>query len=830
MPARIRYAIRSLSKAPLLSLVVVFSLGLGIGANTAIFSLLRQLILNSLAVPRPQELVLLTAPDDTKGGRNSTSTSGDMAYIFSYPMFRELEKDPAGLTSLAGFRSIGANLAYRNQTISANVLVVSGGYFPTLGARPLIGRTIAPDDDRGRNPVAVLGYGYWHDILGAAPDALNRAMRINGQVFTIVGVAPKAFTGTTMGDEPAAYVPLSLKPHLTPNWDGTTRWDDFWLYLVGRLKPGVSLPQAQAALNGRYAGLVEVQAKSVSWYGAKTAERVRRSRLTLKDGSHGNSGFRDDARTPVLILMAATVLVLLIATANAANLLLARSAQRRREWAIRAAVGAGRGEIMRQFLTEAMLLAAAGCVCALLFGFVTLRLLLHQVLAGNDLPQYSLSAQVAWPVLLFSLGVSLLTGLLFGLYPAWEASRVSVACTLKDEAGQTSATRGTAMVRRSLVCVQVVVATALLIPTGLFLKSMVNLFHVDLGIRTENVVEFGLEPELNGYRPQQSRALFERVEAEVGAIPGVRSITPAMVPLIGDDRWGSDVVTEGGTATPQQHGHSWLNAVEPGYFGKIGIPLMAGREFAAGDDLGGPPVAIINQEFVRRYFPGTNPIGRHMGNAKPNIEVVGVVKDSHYASVKEKPYPVYYTPWRQNKEIGALEFYVRSALPADAIIPQIRKVLAGIDRNLPAEHLRSLDDQIALNISNDRVVLQLSGAFAILATVLAMLGLYGVMAHNVTRRTPEFGIRMALGASPGRIRGIVMREMLWIVGIGLALGVPAALALARFTESQLYGVKPRDVPVVAAATLALTLTAAVAAWLPARRASRVSPVRALRYE
>jgi len=343
-------------------------------------------------------------------------------------------------------------------------------------------------------------------------------------------------------------------------------------------------------------------------------------------------------------------------------------------------------------------------------------------------------------------------------------------------------------------------------------------------------VQFGLSPELNGYKPEQSRALFERVEAEVAAIPGVRSVCDTMVPLIGDSRWGSDVVVQGATTPEARNGHSWLNAIGPGHFGKIGIPLVAGREFGGQDNLAGARVAIVNQEFVRRYLQGRNPIGERFGNSKPELEIVGVVKDSHYASVKEKPYPVFYTPWRQDKEIGALEFYVRTALPADRMIPQIRKVLAGLDRNLPAEHLRTLEEQVALSISSDRVVLQLSAAFAILATALAMLGLYGVMAHNVARRTQEIGIRMALGASPTRIRGMVLREMSWIVLVGLALGVPSALALARFTESQLYGVKPRDAAVVACATLALALTAAAAAYLPARRASRVSPMRALRYE
>jgi predicted permease len=388
------------------------------------------------------------------------------------------------------------------------------------------------------------------------------------------------------------------------------------------------------------------------------------------------------------------------------------------------------------------------------------------------------------------------------------------------------------LVRKVLVCAQVVVAAVLLIPTGLLMKSMVNLFHVDLGVRTENVVGFALSPELNGYKPAQSKALFERVESEMAALPGVRNVSDALVPLIGDSRWGSDVHPEGYTPAPGQNsGHAWYNEIGPGYFGKMGIPLIAGREFSEADNLGGPQVALINEEFVRKYFAGKNPVGRHFGTGVgQTIEIVGVVKDSHYAAVKEKPYPVFYIPWRQDKEIGSMVFYVRTALPPENMIAQVRQFVARIDRNLPADGLRTLDQQIALNISNERILVQLASAFAMLATALAMLGLYGVMAHSVARRTREIGIRMAIGATPRLIRGMVMRDMLWIVGIGLVLGVPAALLLAKYTESQLYGVKPQDTVVTVCAALVLAATAAVAAFVPARRASKVSPMRALRYE
>ena len=825
--SRTRYALRSLAKAPLLSLVVVVSLGLGIGANTAIFSLLHQLVLASLPVPHPEELVVLMSSNEFKNGRASSNDSGNTNYTFSYPFFRELEKNGSGVAGLAAFRNLGANLAFAHQTIAGSVNVVSGRYFQVLGVQPRIGRAITPDDDRpgAGNPVAVLGYGYWSDRLGARTDVLNQTIRINGQPFTIVGVAPKGFDGTTIGQDPAAYVPISLKPRLTPNWDGTDRVDDYWIYLFARVKPGTTRQQAAAALNSTYAGLVETHAPNNHLSPGQT-RRYAQSRLTLLDGSQGNSSVRASTRVPMFILMGATAMVLLIAMANAANLLLARSAQRRRELAIRAAIGAGRGELMAQLLTEALLLAAAGGIAGILLGGATLKLLVAQV-AGDERIYY-LTTQLEWPVLAFAVGLSLLTGMIFGLYPAWDGARSSSAATLKDESGQSSGTRSAARIRRGLVCAQVMISAMLLIPTGLFLKSLVNLMHVDLGMNTENVVGFSISPSRNAYKIAQIRTLFERTETELAAIPGVRGVSAAMVPLIAGDNWGNSLKIEG--RKERDGDNSMVNEISAGYFGKMEIPLIAGREFKESDNAAAPKVAIVNQQFVKKLLEGRNPLGIHFSADKLTMEIVGVVRDSHYSGVKQQPPPVYYTPWRQDDVLNDLSFYVRSAVTPGETIAGIRRVMHGIDPDLPLEDLRTLDDQVRLNIRNDRIVLQLAAAFAILATVLAMLGLYGVMAHSVARRTREIGIRIALGARPRSIRGMVLRDMLWILGIGLATGIPAALALSRLTESQLYGVKSFDALVLASATAALAVTAAAAAYLPARRASKVDPLMALRYE
>ena len=826
---RIRFALRSLRRAPLLSLVVVASLGLGIGVNTAIFSLLHQVVLSALPVPHPEQLVLLSSPGDLKNGRTSDNDSGNADYIFNWHTFRELEKHKE-LADIAGFCTFPANLAFSRQTVTGSLMTVSGRYFQVLGVQPLAGRLIAPEDDitGGGNPVAVLSWRYFHDKLGGDMSLLNQSVKVNGQPFTIVGIAPPKFTGTTVGSEPSVFVPISFKPVLTEGWNGTDKLGDYWVYLVGRLKPGVTRAQAEGSLNVAYHSLIEEMAPGLNQSIAKTP-RFLEQKLILKDGYQGNSGFRDDNRTALQILLLATGLVLLIAIANAANLLLARSAERRKEFAIRAAMGAGRGELIGQFLTEAMLMAAAGGVAGLAFSEVTLRLLLASWSVG---PKDSFAATgLDWPVLWFSLGLSLATGLLFGLYPAWVASRVTVSAALSDETGKSSASRASTRLRRALVCGQVTIAVILLVPTGLFLKSLVNLLNVNLGMRTDHIIGFHIVPHLNGYAPTQNRAIFERAEQNLAAIPGVRSAVGSVVPLIGSSNWGTSIRVEGmdGNKTV----NSKFNEVGPGFFSQAGIPVVAGRDFLPGDTATGPKVFIVNETFVKQFLGGRYAVGLHAGTGRGfalDGEIVGVVKDSHYSSVRQAPPPVFYRPWRQGDRPTEISFYLRTYVPPDQVVPRIRSVMRSIDPDVPIQNLRTLEEQVHFNIRQDEFIMRLAAAFAALATLLAMLGLYGVMAHGVARRTREIGIRMALGAAPARICSMVMSELLWILGFGLGVGIPAALATTRLVESRLYGVNGSDATIIAGAAVLLSITAAVSAWWPARRASRIDPLSALRYE
>jgi predicted permease len=832
----LRYAFRSLARTPVVTLVVVFSLGLGIGSNTAIFSLLHQIVLRSLPVPDPGELVLFNSPGEFKSGRQSMNNAGGSEYIFNHRTFRALEADSSGVAEVAAFRQGSANIATEASTVSGSVLMVSGDYFSALRIRPLMGRFLNRQDDvpGHGNPAVVLGYGYWQEKLGSDPQVVDRQIRVNGHSFTVVGVAPRGFTGLTLGDDPDVYVPLAFKPQMTPGWDGTDRLNDYWLYLFARLVPGTSREQAAAALNGAYRGLVEEQAATVTGRDEAFIERFRQSRLTLIDGRHGNSSFREGSRTPALILMAASILVLLIAMANAANLLLARSTQRRKELSIRMALGAERRHLMGLLLSEALLMALAGGAVGLLLARWTLSLLVSWIGSGEG-AVYFLTTRLQWPVLLFALGLSAATGLLLGLYPAWEAARRDVSDTLREGVGKASAGRGSARVRKTLVGAQVTISVLLLVPTGLFLKSLVNLVRVDLGWPTEQLVTFSVSPTLNGYTQERTRSLFKRMEEELAALPGVSAVTAGLVPLISGSNWSSGLTVEDFGGGPDKDADSSLNEVGPGFFARMGIPLLAGREFGPEDDLGGPQVAVVNETFARHFFGEESPLGKRFAqswgdNVELDIEIVGLVKDTNYSDVKQEKPRLFYLPWRQDDNLGYLTFYVRSGLPTGATISSLRQAMAGLDPDLPLENLQTMEAQIRDNIQADRIVLQLASVFALLATGLAMLGLYGVMSYSVAQRVREIGIRMALGAAGGRIRRMIFSEMLVILGLGVGTGIPLALGAARLAESQLFGVTAFDGPVLAGAIAALTLAALAAGYLPARRATRVDPVGSLRVE
>jgi predicted permease len=829
----LRYAFRTFKKTPVVSLVAIVSLALGMGANTAIFSVMDQILLRKLPVAEPDVLVNLTA-NGPHGGSNSTNMAGSSESTFTYPMFRDLEKRQTVFTGIAGHVTTGVNLAYKGQTSSGVGMLVSGSYFPVLQAIPAAGRLFTIDDDKapGASPLAVLSYGYWNSHFNRAPSIIGDQMLIDGVSFTVIGVAPEGFSGTTVGTMPDVFAPLSMREAIESGWRGLADRRSYWVYLFARLKPGVSREQAQAGMNTLFHGIIQdVDLPLQKGNSDRYRERFRDQIMTLKPGAHGQSEVLVMASTPMTILLAITGFVLLIACANIANLLLAKAAGRGREIAIRLAVGAQRAQLIRQLLTESVLLALAGGLAGLIVSNLTIRLLISFLPPEAVLP---LSPSIDPRTLAFTLGISVLTGVLFGVYPAFHATKHDLATALKDDAGSVSSTGAASRFRKVLVTGQIALSLLLLISAGLFLKSLVKIMRVDLGLRTQGVLTFSLSPDRNQYKPEQVRDFYARLEESIAAIPGVENMTVSRVPLLADSNWDLNVSVDGFAAGPDTDADAHFNQVGTGFFRTLGIPVVEGREFLKSDGINAPKVAMVNEAFKRKFSPNEAILGKRMqmGNGgKNDMEIVGVVKDAKYAQVKDPPPPVFYRPYTQDKQLGASSFYVlvRGMAPAD-LSSSIRSAVASLDPNLPVEEIHTFEKQMEDNVSLDRMITTLAAAFAALATVLAAVGLYGVLAYSVARRTREIGIRLAIGADPGAVRLMVLREVGILALIGALIGAPGAVLLAKFAEPLLYGLKSYDPIVVAASTALIMLVALGAGYFPARLAMKVAPVTALRYE
>jgi predicted permease len=830
--ANLKVALRTLFKTPFVTAVAVLSLALGIGANAAIFSLFNQMLLRPLPVPEPHRLVNLAGSFPNPGSQ-SCSMAGNCDVVFSYPMFRDLEKAQTVFTGIAAHRGFGANLSFRKQTLNARAIFVSGSYFPVLELKPALGRLFGSSDDLGvgASPLAVLAYSYWETRLASDPTVIGQPIVINGQPFTIIGVAPKGFEGTTLGERPSVYVPISMRGALEPGFNGFDRRTWYWVYLFARLKPGVPMAQAKRGIDAIYRPIInDVEAKQQQGLSDKTMERFRAKVVGVSDGARGQSSLHEQVRTPLYLLIGITGIVLIIACANIANLLLARAANRSMEMAVRLSLGASRGQLLTQLLTESCVLAVLGGIVSLLVARWTLAGL------GAMLPPDSLGGVkfvVDPTVVAFAAGLSILTGVLFGLFPALHATRADLVTTLRSNSGKHSSTRGAVQFRSSLVTAQIALSMALLIGAGLFVRSLLNVSRVNLGLSIENVVTFSVSPERNGYTREQSRQFFQRAEESLGAIPGVTGVTETMVGLLAGNSWGNDVEVDGWKSGPDIDSNSRFNEVGAGYFKTLGVPVLSGREFTPSDRLGSPKVAIVNEAFAKKFKLGRDAVGKHMAEsgAKINdIEIVGLVKDAKYNNVKDEIPPVYFRPWAQDSTTGFLNFYVRTAMEPRQIMRTIPAVIAQLDPNLPVEDLKTLPRQVQENVYLDRVISTLSASFAALATLLAAIGLYGVLAYTVAQRTREIGVRMALGADAGRVRTMVLRQVGRMTLIGGLVGIVGALALEKTARSLLYGLEGHDPLVVTASAVVLALVALGAGYLPARRASKIHPMQALRYE
>ena len=826
----VKLAFRTLFRTPLVTTVAVLSLALGIGANAAIFSLADQILLQSLPVPHPQQLINLSAPGPSPGS-HSCNQAGSCESIFSWPMLKDLQARQTVLSGLAGHRAFGASITVNNDPMTGDAMLVTGSYFGTLGIVPALGRLIQPADDEaiGAGTVAVLSHAFWKAHFASDRRVLGQTLIVNGRTLTIIGVAPEGFEGTTLGNRPLVYVPLTMSRALNV-YNDLDRRRNYWIYVFGRLKPGVTLEQAKAGLNAVYHPIItEVEAPLQQGMSDSTMVRFKAREIGVAPGARGQSSIHREAKTPLAMLFGVTFVVLLIACANIANLLLARGAGRATEMGVRLALGAGRRQLVGQLLTEAVILALMGGVVSLGVALGTLRLL-ASLLPPDAVSTFNFSIQPA--VVGFTALLAVGTGLVFGLFPALHSTRSDLVTAIRAGAGQISGHRGAGRFRAALVTAQITLATALLISAGLFLKSLVNVSKVDLGVKVDDVVTFSLSPERSGYDSVRSATLFHQVEQELARQPGVRAVTSSLVPLIAGSNWGTGVYVQGFPSGPDVDNESRYNEVGPGYFSALGIPILAGREIRDTDVHGGHRVAVVNETFAKKFHLPRNPVGMFMSQSSQdslNIEIVGLVRDAKYSDVKDSIPPLFFAPWSQDDRVGDLNFYVRTADLAGTMrsIPPLLKQLAP---TVPLEDLKSMPQQIRENIFLDRMMTILSSLFAGLATVLAAVGLYGVLAYTVQQRTREIGVRMALGADADRVRGLVFRQVGVMLGTGMVLGVAAALGLGKLLRSLLYGLEGHDPTVFAGSLVMLALVAFGATLVPVMRASRVNPVEALRYE
>ena len=830
--SNLRLALRMLVRTPALSAIAILSLAIGIGANAAIFSLYNQMLLRPLPVQDPYRLVNLGAPGP-KPGSQSSNQAGATENVFSYAMFRDLEKARTGFSGIAAHRSFEANIGYQGQTTARQGNLVSGSYFGVLGLAPAAGRLIGPDDDRtpGAHEVVVLSHGFWQTRFAMSPSVIGQTLMVNGVPMTIIGVAPEGFTSTTLGFLPSVYVPLSMRERLSGGWKGFENRRSYWAYLFARLAPGTTIEQATAAVNVPYRAIVnDVEAPLQDGMSQATLARFRAKQVTVQPGAQGQSRLMENARSRLYLLLAVTGFVLLIACANIANLLLARGAARAGEMAVRLSIGASRWQVVRQLLVESAVLAALGAALGLLVARATLTGIIAMVPSDDT---SFLSNRIDLPLLAFSAAIAVATGLLFGLFPALHSTRPDLVTAIKGTAGQPSGARAASRFRTALATTQIALSTMLLILAGLFTRSLMNVTRVDLGIDTERLVTFSLSPARNGYTPERSKALFERVEDELAAVPGVSAAGAGLVPLLAGNNWGSGVMVTGMTYDPDADTGSMYNEVSPGFFATVGMQLLAGRDFTRGDILGGPKVAIVNEAFARKFKITGKEVGTRMTtetgpNAKLDVEIVGVVKDAKYSEVKREIQPVFFMPYRQDENVGGITFYARTRLTEDALLQAIPRLVASLDPNLPVEDLQTMNAQVRQNIGVDRMISILSASFAVIATLLAAIGLYGVLAYTVTQRTREFGLRMALGADGGRVRRLVLGRVAWMTGIGAIVGIAGAVAIGLMGASLLFELKGYDPVVLVTSTTLLALVAFSAGLIPAVRASRVNPMTALR--
>ena len=837
----LRYALRMLARSPGFALIAVGSLALGIGANTVIFTAAQHMLLDRLAVPHPEQLRMLEwlqpsnngVVNDLWGWWDDRADGSSVSTSFSYPVYEQLREHNKSMQELFAFKPLnGQTVTVHGKPEALDVEMVSGNYFAALGVRPELGRGIDDGDDAapGGGRVAVISDRYWTTHFGRAADVIGKALLVNTVPLTIVGVAPKEFTGAYAAQgTPDVFFPMSMQPQLSPAAFNAakspsllTNTDEWWVLVMARTKPGVADRTAAAELSVTLEAAVRatmpVSGKSIP-------------RLLLMDGSRGQNPSADMAK-PITVLMALAGFVLLLACANLANLLLARAHVRQREMSVRMAMGAGRGRVVRQMLTESLMLSAMGGVAGLALAYAV-RNGVPRLLSNAWLPP-AFAARFDWRIFGFAAGISLLTGLVFGLAPAWAATRVEVSSGLKDSS-QTTTHRRRGLAGKALVALQVALSMLLVVGAGLFTRTLMDLGRVKLGFQTANLLMFQIVPPQARYPEAAATPLYRQLEEKLANIPGVERETIVEESLISGSADANTFVPEGTARKKDGDNPSVLfNATGSGFFSTFGIPIVAGRGFDATDTETSHKVAVINQALAKKYFPNVNPIGRtfDLGYHEPlQIEVVGICGDTKYYALRQEMEPIVYLPyWQRPHGISQATFVLKSRLDRAALMDAVGKAVASVDASLPLMDVRTQNEQIAAKMRGERIFADLTAAFGVLALLLAAIGIYGMLAYSVSRRTSEIGIRMALGARPAKVLGMVLREAAWIAAVGIIGGLGAALAMGKLIASLLYGLKAWDPTTLVGSALLLGLVALAASWIPARRAAGVDPMRALRHE
>jgi len=832
--ADLRYGARILSKNRGFTAIAVTSLALAIGANTTIFSIAKSLLYDRLGVPHPEQLRMLSWSATRHsvvhamwGEFDSTPDGGSKCSSFSYPVYRQLSAHNTVMQDLFAFQGEGMNATMHGNARQVRAEMVSGNYFSGLDLRPQLGRPIQPSDDSvtGSGAVVVISEGIWEREFGRSPNVLGQTIALNQVPMTIVGVNPRGFTGADDNQvSPDVFVPISMQPVIDPKGkrsylDGSEIW---WLKVMGRVKPGVEDSQAQAVLSSQLDSAVRGNMT------VKPGEAI--PRLAISDGSRGNHLGDNDFEKPAYVLLALTGLVLLLACANIANLMLARGAQRQREMSVRLALGAGRSRILRQLLTESLLLAGVGGLGGLLLGYLGRNAIPR--LLTNAWEESEISVHFDWQVFGFTAAVTIATGLLFGLAPAWMAARTEVSSSLK-ESGQTVTRRRKGLGGKSIVAFQIALSTLLVVGAGLFLRTLVALRTIDAGFRTDHLILFSISPPAKRYTPGKDVELHSRLEENFAAILGVQSVTAASMAYISNSMSNETFLPAGESRDEKKDQAEYVNTVGNGFFASMGIPIIAGRPFGPQDTTTSLKVAIINQSLARKRFANVNPIGKEFktGNdAQGAMRIVGICADTRYANLRDDPPAQFFRLYRQQTEVGGMNYAVRTRIEPGVLAASLREVVKKVDRDLPIVDVRTQQEQIDATMQTERLLASLTVGFGVLALALACVGIYGIMAYSVANRRNEIGIRMALGAQPGQVRGMILRESTWLAIAGIVTGVGAALGLMRLVKSMLYGIQPND-PMTMLGGVAILLTVALAAsWIPARRAARVQPMEALRHE